>query len=180
MVTLYVFDARKFKEAILYICAKSEQDPRFGAVKLNKILFYADFRAYTQLGMPITCATYQHLPEGPAPKEMLPMRAELEAEERLRIETRVYFNRQQKRPVALRAAALSVFSGPEVAILDAAIEYLAGKDATEASEVSHREWAWKLTDESEDIPYGLAWLSPDPLTDEQIAFGERLAQELQL
>jgi hypothetical protein len=173
------FDAHKFKEAIIYICQRSDQDQAFGSVKLNKILFYADFRAYTQGGAPITGATYRHLAEGPAPKEMLPARAELETEGALRVELRNYFNRQQKRPVALRPADLSRFSGQDVATLDAAIDYLSGKDAAEASAVAHREWGWKLTDENEDIPYALAWLSPDPLTEEQVVVGEQLAQEMQ-
>lgn len=172
------FHANKFKEAIMYVCQKSEQDARFGSTKLNKILFYADFRAYTQLKAPITGATYRHLSEGPAPKEMLALRAELEAEGALRIEPRVYFNREQRRPVALRQADLTVFTGQEVAILDAALEYLWGKDATESTDMSHREWGWKLTEENEEIPYALAWLSPDPLSQEQIAFGEQLAQQI--
>jgi len=173
------FDASKFKEAVIYICSKSEGDPRFGSVKLNKIMFYADFRAYTELGAAITWATYRHLSEGPAPKEMLPCRSELESDQALKMETRSYFNRLQQRPVALRPADIDVFTGREVAILDGAIDHLRGRDASEATDMSHREWGWKLTNENEDIPYALAWLSPDPLTEEQISVGEQLAQGLQ-
>jgi len=36
-------DERKFKELILYVADKCSDDPDFGAVKLNKILFYSDF-----------------------------------------------------------------------------------------------------------------------------------------
>ena len=32
-------DDAKLKELILLICKESEDDPRFGAVKLNKLLF---------------------------------------------------------------------------------------------------------------------------------------------
>jgi hypothetical protein len=171
------FDARKFKEAIVYICEKSESDPRFGSVKLNKILFYADFRAYTQLGWSITGATYRHLSEGPAPKEMLSCRAELEDDHALVMENRTYFNRKQKRPVSKRKAQLTLFSGDEVAILAAAIEYLWEKDASEATELSHREWGWKLTAENEDIPYRAAWLSPEPPTQEEVEYARMLAME---
>ena len=47
-------DDRKMKELILYLAARSEDDPRFSSTKLNKLLFYCDFTAYRQLGRSIT------------------------------------------------------------------------------------------------------------------------------
>lgn len=43
-------DDRKMKELILYLASRSEEDPRFSATKLNKLLFYCDFTAYRRLG----------------------------------------------------------------------------------------------------------------------------------
>ena len=68
MMNNFEFEPDKFRELIVYICKKSEGDPTFGAVKLNKILYYADFAAYRILGKPITGAQYQKLREGPAPQ----------------------------------------------------------------------------------------------------------------
>ena len=51
-----VFNAEKFRELLVYVSKKCEDDPTFGAVKLNKILYYADFAAYRQGGKPITGA----------------------------------------------------------------------------------------------------------------------------
>ena len=65
------FDGSKFRELVLYIAEQSEGDPRFGAVKLNKILYYSDFEAFRVLGESITGATYRKLSEGPAPLQML-------------------------------------------------------------------------------------------------------------
>ncbi|MEP6936295.1 MAG: type II toxin-antitoxin system antitoxin SocA domain-containing protein [Nitrospirota bacterium] len=48
------------------IAHKGKTDPRLGSVKLNKLLYYADFTAYRNLEKAITGAEYQHLPEGPA------------------------------------------------------------------------------------------------------------------
>ena len=73
----FVDNLEKIKEAILYVSKLSKGDPRFGAIKLNKILYYADFRAYRELGNSISNATYQHLNEGPAPRELLPAIEEL-------------------------------------------------------------------------------------------------------
>jgi len=69
------YNEEKLAELILYVCHKSEADERFGATKLNKILFYSDFAAYRQLGQPITGADYQNLEEGPAPRKLPPIRS---------------------------------------------------------------------------------------------------------
>lgn len=53
---------------MLYIAKRSLTDPYFGYVKLNKILFYADFVAYGELGKPITGATYIRNLYGPTPR----------------------------------------------------------------------------------------------------------------
>jgi hypothetical protein len=68
---------QRFREIILYIADKCRDAEFFGAVKLNKILFYADRRAYLELGRSITGARYQHLEEGPAPVELVPLRREM-------------------------------------------------------------------------------------------------------
>ncbi len=44
----------KLRELVLYIADKCEEDRTFGAVKLNKILFYADFISFAEYGEPIT------------------------------------------------------------------------------------------------------------------------------
>ena len=45
---------QKFKELVLHISQKCADDPSFGAVKLNKILFFADFASSAHYGTPIT------------------------------------------------------------------------------------------------------------------------------
>lgn len=72
-----VYSEEKLRELILYIAYKSKADPRCGAVKLNKLLYYADFTAYRLLGRSITGAEYQHLQEGPAPRRGLPAQEKL-------------------------------------------------------------------------------------------------------
>jgi hypothetical protein len=39
------FDGQKFKELILYLSDRSGDDADFGSTKLNKLLFFCDFRA---------------------------------------------------------------------------------------------------------------------------------------
>src|SRR5687767_6704193 len=68
------FQSRKFKELILYFSQRGiDEGLVIGSTKLNKLLFFTDFRAYLELGEPVTGATYQKLEKGPAARQMLPM-----------------------------------------------------------------------------------------------------------
>src|SRR5688572_25053103 len=107
----------KFKELILYVAQKSETDPNFGAIKLNKILFYADFRAFQERGESITGQTYFKLPFGPAPKAMKPVLTQMLAEGLCIEAHRRVHSKVQKRVVAGRDANVEVFDGKEVALV---------------------------------------------------------------
>jgi hypothetical protein len=168
----------RLKQLILYVAEQGQDDPALGAIKLNKILYFSDVRAYLQLGKPITGATYQHLPEGPAPRELLPARRELLNEDKLQLVSTWYFNRRQERVVAKSPPNLTMFSEAELRIVREVMEYLADYNASEVTDLSHREWGWQLTRDYEEIPYRMAWLSSEPLTEEQIEYGKRLWAEI--
>ena len=51
------FDREKFKQLVHYVIWNGKRD-WFGATKLNKVLWFADARAYVLTGRPITGATY--------------------------------------------------------------------------------------------------------------------------
>ncbi len=174
------FDERKFDEAIIYIAKHSEGDERFGAVKLNKILYFADFEAYRRLGEPITGATYYRLDQGPAPKQMLEARRRLIRKEAIRIEPRPYFTGVQHRIVALDEPTEGILRPEEVEILDEVIGELWHMTAREASELSHLEWGWLAAKPMEDIPYSSAWLSLEYIDEEDIEHSLALTEELGL
>src|SRR3954469_19633300 len=74
----FEFQRRKFKELMLYFSQRGLDDGLvIGSTKLNKLLFFADFRAFSEIGQPITGARYQKLEWGPAARELLPIRDEL-------------------------------------------------------------------------------------------------------
>jgi uncharacterized phage-associated protein len=172
------FNKAKFKELLLCIASKSESDERFGSIKLNKILYYSDFFAYRLLGHSITGADYMNLSEGPAPKQLLTARAELKSEGLLDLEYRPYFNGIQQRPVAKRGCNEQLFETNELSIVNQVIRGLWPFNGKEVSDISHREYGWKLTNESEIIPYRTAWLSSEPLAQDQIEYGIKLAEAL--
>ena len=68
-------------ELILYVAGKCSEDRMFGAIKLNKILWWSDFLAYAQYGRPITGVQYRRLGHGPAPRQFIPVRDALVAKQ---------------------------------------------------------------------------------------------------
>ena len=160
------FNPEKFRELLVYISRGSEDDPTFGAVKLNKILYYADFAAFRQFGKPITGATYRKLMEGPAPREMLTERRGLIQSGNAEIQQQVYFTGVQHRLIAKRQPDRELFDPGELEIVDQVIHFFWGKTAKEVSDFSHQELGWAVARDREDIPYDTVWLSPGPLTQE--------------
>lgn len=174
------FNAQKFRELVLYVAQQSQTDPRFGATKLNKILFYSDFGSYRMLGAPITGATYQHLPAGPAPRQFLEERRYLVDTGDATMEIRDYFTGTQERIVPQRDPDFSLFSDQEIEIVDSVIQEFWNFNGRRISAYSHEEWSWQATNDFDDIPYYMAWVSSDPLTPEQIEIGQQVAKEHQL
>ena len=177
-----VFNENKFKELILYVARHSVDDKYFGAVKLNKVLYFSDFNAYRELGNSITGADYQHLNEGPAPRQFLRVKDSLIAREEATIERRVVFSMTQQRLVAAGEAKdeKDIFTLDELRIIDEVIDTLWNMTAREASKLSHEEYGWRLTEPGESIPYSSAFFSPEPLTQEQISYGQKFAEEHEL
>ncbi len=172
------FDEAKFRELILYIADKSKEDPRFGAVKLNKVLYYSDFEAYRRLGQSITGASYQKLSEGPAPFQMLPQRRIVLDSGDAEMVCRPYFTGTQHRLVAQRSPREDLFDKEELDIVDQVIKGVWHMTAREVSEFSHRELGWQATTLGDEIPYQTAWLSSDPVSQEAEEHATALASRL--
>ncbi len=163
-----VFNAEKFRELLVYVSKKCEDDPTFGAVKLNKILYYADFAAYRLYDKPVTGAKYRKLSEGPAPRELILERDALVAAGDAEVREAAYFTGTQKRLTIKpgRQANREIFEPRELALVDEIIDFFLGKTAREVSDFSHREPGWALSKNLAVIPYETAWLSANPLPQE--------------
>jgi hypothetical protein len=155
----FEYNEDKFAELIVYIAAKCEKHVRFGATKLNKILYFSDFIAYENLGTPITGADYQRLPHGPAPVKLLPVQSRLIAEDAVfKRDAVTPGGKVEKRLVPLRKANLKAFEGDEIAIVDEVIDAFKDHSAAAVSEFSHRMPGWKFAKNFENIPYCTALL----------------------
>jgi len=171
-------DEARFKELILYVCQKCANDPKFGATKLNKILYFSDFLAYAQLGKPITGFEYYKLPKGPAPRRMVEVRDEMIQSRELAIQpVKLASGRIQKRPVNLRPPRLDIFTSEEIALVDRVIEGLRDATAEEVSDLSHHMVGWKAVDMNETIPYETIFVSDQPLTEADFNRAQELAKQ---
>jgi len=172
------FDAEKFKELILYIASKCANMHYFGAVKLNKVLFFSDFLAYGLYGAPITGAVYIKLEKGPAPKALVPIRNEMvEKGDAVVVPVRV-FNLTQQRIVPKREPRVSIFAPEQLKLVDDVIEALCSSTADETSDLSHeRSAGWKLVGDREEIPYDSVFLSTQALSQDDINVGKNLAEK---
>jgi hypothetical protein len=166
---------RRLREAVLYVSKRCEDATLFGLVKLNKIMWRADFDSFVQRGQPVTGRIYQRLPQGPAPIEMLPVLNELQADGLLTIERSMVGDHEQQRPVALATPVMTLFSPSDVICLDRAISLYWDKSGRETSDLSHGV-AWKTHEDGEPIPYEMAYLSDDPLGPNQKAHLLKLAE----
>jgi Protein of unknown function (DUF4065) len=169
----------RFKELLLNVCQKCANDRKFGATKLNKILYFADFLAYAELGEPITGMEYQKLPNGPAPRSLKPIREQMVKDRELAVQcVRLVSGRVQARPVNLRPARLGMFTPEQISLVDGVIEALRDSTAEEVSELSHRMVGWKVVDTNETIPYETIFVSDEPLTEADIQRAQELARQI--
>src|SRR6266436_422053 len=104
----------KFKSLVHYICWRCSDPTKLGAVKLNKALWRADFRAYLELGEPVTGETYVKRQYGPVPSDILQALRELKDEGKLSIRDVEFYEKEKKEFFALTRPDLSTFDPEEV------------------------------------------------------------------
>jgi hypothetical protein len=174
----FEFKREKFIELMLYFSKRGlDEKLVIGSTKLNKLLFFSDFRAYAELGEPITGAKYQKLEWGPAPRALLPVRDELVEHEDVRF--------QERSPddwgdvlEPLREPDLSLFSQDELRIASEVFEEMRQFNAAAISDYSHLKSAgWLVVDYKDDIPYESAFTLTDPAPPEAIQLGRELAAQ---
>jgi hypothetical protein len=168
----------RFRELVLYISQKCANDPRFGSVKLSKILFLSDFLAFAHYGEPITGFEYQKLEQGPAPRRLLPLRKQMIENKELGLQEIPLKNgNTQIRTVNLRRPNLAVFKAEHIAVVDTVIDALSAADAETTSELTHKMVGWKAARFKETIPYETIFLTDEPLSDADVERGREIAEE---
>jgi hypothetical protein len=153
----------RVKQLILYVASKCATATYFGAIKLNKIIWKADYESFAKRRVPITGREYRRRYFGPALFEMPPIHREMLSEGLIRLELRDYGDDVvEKRTVALVEPNMSLFTDEDIAYVDAAIRYYWEMTGTETSDDSHGA-AWRTRQDGDPMPYELAFLSDEPL-----------------
>ena len=146
----------RMKEAILYVCQKASGFSYFGLVKLNKILWRADFQSYRERKIPVTGRQYQRQPQGPVAVDMPPLLSDMLGAGLLDWgETSVP---NERRPTALANPVMRWFSPDDISYLDEAIAHYEHMSATDASSQSHGA-AWDVREDGDPMPYESALLA---------------------
>jgi len=169
----------KLGEMLLHIAQKSAGDPKFGAVKLNKLVFFADCVSFLRSGKTITESKFMRLGKGPVPKRLIPVRDKLVVEGRAAIQKKpLVSGSEQHRLIALESPKLdSLFTAGEVALVDSVIEEFRDHTAEEISDFSHRMPAWNIAEDREEIPIETAFiLSLCPSAEDEL-FALELAEK---
>jgi len=146
------FHMNKLVEAVHYICSNVGPEDRLGAVKLNKILYYADMLSYARTDRAITGATYVKQFRGPVPTQVVAAIAQLESDTRLNVTHVSVFEALRRQFEAIGITDTKVFDAGELDTINETIRFVCGHTAPEISEISHHV-VWKAADIGEVLPY---------------------------
>lgn len=167
---------RRLREAILYVCGKCVDANYFGLVKLNKILWWADFTSFSERGQPVTGRMYQRQNYGPVPVEMKPLLDEMQRRNEISISPSRITDIAEQRPKALVEPVLKDFSQSDIDFFDRAVRVFWNCTGTEASDRSHG-FAWKTRENGDPMAYELAYISDEPLGPSTLGKLGRIAKE---
>jgi putative zinc finger/helix-turn-helix YgiT family protein len=144
-------DLAKLFNAILYFCK--------GGVlktKLNKLLFYADFKHFKDYAVSITGVRYAHIPFGPAPDKYALYFATLIENGAIKVEEDVIGEFIGEEFISVKEPDFSLFSDSELKILATVKEYFKDFTANRITDFSHDEKGYKETAQGDTISYEYA------------------------
>lgn len=147
------FDIDKIENLIIYIALKCKGVLK---TKLNKLLWYIDFKHFKEHTVGITGAKYLHLPLGPVPMDYELLTLKLQNEDRLEAQEVVKGEYTGENYVAKKEAEISIFNKEELETIDLVIKKLAHLGSGKIKDMSHKEKAYKMTAHKQIIPYSFA------------------------
>ena len=138
----------KLQNAILFFCKGGQLK-----TKLNKLLFYADFKHFKENAVSITGVRYAHRTHGPVPDKYEYFFASLTDSRQVEVEEVQVFQYIGENFVSKVEPDLSVFEPSELKVLAEIKEYFKYLNVTQIREFSHDEQGYKETADYEPISY---------------------------
>ncbi|HEX2764016.1 MAG TPA: Panacea domain-containing protein [Allosphingosinicella sp.] len=157
-----------------YVIARADAN-KLGAVKLNKVMWFADLEAYRRLGHTITGQTsYEKRQHGPVPNKIVRSIRRLEQAEKIATRDVPTFGGIVRREhVWLKKPDVSGFTPDEVDILNEAIDWVCDHHTAHSiSELTH-DLLWEQAELGEQIPIGAATVIPDEIDGKDISWALR-------
>lgn len=147
------FDLEKIENLILFIAIKCEGVLK---VKLNKLLWYIDFKHFKDNTVGITGATYLHLPLGPVPMDYELLTLKLQGEESLEAQELIFGDYTGENFVAKQDADMRLFNKKEIETINLVLGRLGHLGSRTLTDRSHEEAAYKMTTRRQVISYSFA------------------------
>jgi hypothetical protein len=160
-------DLQKFKKLVHYVCWRCASDPtKLGAVKLNKILWFADAAHYYATGKAMTGVRYVRRQYGPVPAPILPVLRELEEEGKLTIQDAKFHGLAKKEYIIHQPADESFLSPDERTLVEEIIEFVCNKHTAKSVSNATHNSVWEVAVDGETIPYFTVFVRPGKITEE--------------
>lgn len=143
----------KLKEALHYVIARCDDPNRLGAIRLNKIMWFADRYAYRVNAASITADTYVKRQFGPVPKNVTTAIGELAGEQKIAVrEASVPGGHVMRHFFGMKDAEAETLSEQDRKILDAFMGVICDSfSANEISAATH-DHIWEIAEIGEEIP----------------------------
>ena len=143
----------KLFASILLFCG----DPGIVKTKLNKLLFYSDFKHFRDYSVSVTGARYAHLPYGPAPDGYSFFLATMQDDEKtITTEEAFVHGHPADLLIATKIPDVTLFAPSELKTLALVKERFQDASAKELSELSHQERGYIQTSDGQHISYQFA------------------------
>ena len=157
------FNKEKFKQVLHYIIARCGHIDNVGKTVLYKLSYFSDFDYYELHEEKLTGESYRRLPYGPAPIHFDDVVKELESEDKISQNKVPYGIYNQFKYISKNEPVIDLLSVKERSIIDDVIRKYSCKNASEVSEISHRDIPYKATNDLDIIDYEMVFYR-DPET----------------
>jgi hypothetical protein len=148
----------KFYELVLYVADAFKNDPKFGRIKLAKLIFNIDRRSMRQLNRPITGVTYRKDTWGHNPVQLLLAELDLAADEAAEIvigegeEEPRFIRHDDRRRLVPKRPGHPDLSPEEQEIVDGVLAEFRDTPAKALSDESHKTLGWQIAEMRAEIP----------------------------
>jgi hypothetical protein len=172
----------RLRQAIMYVAWLTREDEKFGSTKLNKALFWADFRSYFHHGRAVTQERYQALEDGPTLVAMKPTLGVMCAAGEVQLVRPPAGEIGEHRviPRAYKRPATPLLDAQDLEQLEAGVTRVRSLTAEQVSLSSHDFPGWGhawLQGSGTPIPYeSVFWGRRDELTDADEAWARGVAE----